>query len=648
MIRGGLLAVVGAAWAATPPAIAQEAAPPDPGPRRPNRVLVLDGSSAVRVHMPEAFESARALTVEWWMRARQQKGNARLVSTYDGGGWAFDWALPATDVPRINVRHANGHWVESWVIWAQPEWKWTHVAVTLDDRHQAVWVDGELSVRHRWEHFPLRWRKRPFCLGAEIHRGGYRYHYKGMVDELRVSDSVRYHKPFRPAKVHRRDRRTLLLMHFDTPAGEPLLDDSGHDRRVSTSGKPGTLQEEVDTKAPAPELPLGHTDAALLRRVNPAVERAVRWLLEAQQDDGSWRFNDKGDWPTGITALCIHALIHGGVNPHDPRIERAFKYLRQRWTDIEGHGHARAKEWPTYTVGCTLLALESKALWVPAGVIEKPAKPAERLSEEERDWVRSLRDQLLSIPGHVDPVQESLASWAYPLGTPDISNTQFGVLGLRAATRLGHPAPIRVWRAILAKILDWQRPDGTPVRRVVLSRTAERKGVFKTLVRKTSIDRARPWSYRFREGRDKGSTTLIGLACLVLSGAEVNRAAEKGDKASRAFIAQHGDRYGRAVHDGLAYMNRRFSVVGNPGERTWHHYYLYAMERAGVLLDVPNLGVHDWYRQGAEQLLDSQQSKGLWDSHGEGPIESTCYAVLFLTRATRPALTAISLAGTRK
>jgi hypothetical protein len=97
-----------------------------------------------------------------------------------------------------------------------------------------------------------------------------------------------------------------------------------------------------------------------------------------------------------------------------------------------------------------------------------------------------------------------------------------------------------------------------------------------------------------------------------------------------------------AVASGLSWLAKHFSVSGNPGppseewakgDTHWcHFYYLYALERAGVLCRTDWMGRHAWYAEGANVLIGSQGRDGAWN---ESPTD-TCFALLFLRRATRP------------
>jgi hypothetical protein len=96
-----------------------------------------------------------------------------------------------------------------------------------------------------------------------------------------------------------------------------------------------------------------------------------------------------------------------------------------------------------------------------------------------------------------------------------------------------------------------------------------------------------------------------------------------------------------AVASGISWMAKNFSVAGNPGppSERWckdthygHFYFLYGLERAGVLCRTEWMGRHPWYSEGAGFLLANQDRDGSWS----GNIYDTCFAILFLKRATHP------------
>ena len=71
--------------------------------------------------------------------------------------------------------------------------------------------------------------------------------------------------------------------------------------------------------------------------------------------------------------------------------------------------------------------------------------------------------------------------------------------------------------------------------------------------------------------------------------------------------------------------------------------YLYALERVGILSGTVDIGTHDWYREGANFILKSQKEDGSWKTAtgGGNAVWDTCFAILFLKRATRPLVASI-------
>ena len=98
------------------------------------------------------------------------------------------------------------------------------------------------------------------------------------------------------------------------------------------------------------------------------------------------------------------------------------------------------------------------------------------------------------------------------------------------------------------------------------------------------------------------------------------------------------------VATGMEWMASNFTVTQNPktpeannGQGGWQYYYLYALERAGIFYGTETFGAHEWYVEGARYLLAQQKDDGSWMTQGaHHAIWDTCFAVLFLRRATRP------------
>jgi hypothetical protein len=177
------------------------------------------------------------------------------------------------------------------------------------------------------------------------------------------------------------------------------------------------------------------------------------------------------------------------------------------------------------------------------------------------------------------------------------SNSQYAALGLRACAEAGILLPAETIALARKSWLDSQNADGG-------------------------------WTYG-----GKGSAVSYG-------------AMTAGGVASLAIyehLLRKDWRKEPAVQSGMAWLGDHFTVTSH-GPSPWggylaRHYYLYALERAGLLAGTETFGTHAWYAEGAKALLASQTSEGSWnvgDWDGKQPVWDTCFAILYLRRATRP------------
>jgi hypothetical protein len=83
----------------------------------------------------------------------------------------------------------------------------------------------------------------------------------------------------------------------------------------------------------------------------------------------------------------------------------------------------------------------------------------------------------------------------------------------------------------------------------------------------------------------------------------------------------------------LGWLAKHFTAAENPlkgGGRAL--YWLYCVERVGIAAGYKYFGSHNWFREGAAQLLKSQEG-GHW-----GTLDDTCFALLFLYKGRAPIL----------
>lgn len=318
--------------------------------------------------------------------------------------------------------------------------------------------------------------------------------------------------------------------------------------------------------------------------VQEAIRRGVNYLKSVQNPDGSW-----GDWPLqpgARTSLCTLALLNAGVKPSDPVIQKALANLRKVRADS------------TYAVSLQTMVF--------------------CLAEPLRDLplIRENVATLLRIQKQQGPRK---GSWGYRegLGEGDNSNSQFAILALYEAERVGVRFPERNWRLAKAYWEDCQNPDGS-------------------------------WGY-YKGMPGTGSMTCAGIASLViceevLGTPQVNYDPRTGRIDCSQSLPPTNERIQRALQ--WLSQPQVFAVSHNPGSRQWHFYYLYGLERVGRMTGRRFFGQHDWYREGCEQLVlrdPPDALSGFWRGRGHAendPQIATSLALLFLSKGRRPTLVA--------
>ncbi len=192
----------------------------------------------------------------------------------------------------------------------------------------------------------------------------------------------------------------------------------------------------------------------------------------------------------------------------------------------------------------------------------------------------------------------------------DISNTQFAVLALKACADAGIEIPKETWSGALAFVQQTQNPDGG-------------------------------WGYCFGGEVDRSSyasMTCAGVTTMAICRYALGHKEVAKDTPVKVATAWLGKTF-RPDRN----ANVENGQITDP-ER-WLYYYLYSIERAGMILGTETLGKEKWYPAGAKFLLSKQKEDGSWWTGAKAPAvemdttADTCFAILFLTRAT-PSLTA--------
>ncbi len=356
-------------------------------------------------------------------------------------------------------------------------------------------------------------------------------------------------------------------------------------------------------------------------KVKDAIDAGVMHLRNTQHPTGHWG-NPEGKQAMGHTALPTLTLLKSGVRADDPQIKLALKALR------------KMKIRMTYSVGIYMMLIQ--ALYQPKldtwdtdiGKDRhkriKPKQVYKKLSEQDR---KALEEGV----AYLRKAQNASGLWHYDIRADgetnhDLSNAQYALLGLRAAADCGVKVPAAVWRDALVALFVHQDAKGPKV--MLLDERVRGDYVMRSKIP------AMARGFHYTTGKANGpkgektvwkqpatgSMTTAGVACVAIC--------MEGLWRSRKFRGAERKKARDSIQDGLAWMQKQFSVTENPGhpKKAHHLYYLYGLERMGMLVGKRWIGEHDWYKEGADVLLELET----WGNHVQ-----TSFAVLFLKRATR-------------
>ena len=364
--------------------------------------------------------------------------------------------------------------------------------------------------------------------------------------------------------------------------------------------------------------------------VHAAIRKGAEWLKKARERGGAWVDNGGSfarEFPVGTTALCVMALMHAGVPREDPAVRDGLALvLKSNFAKV-------------YDVGASLMAVEAKYLPLEqyeevVELSEEKARKAiaEKMTPADKAWVQKAVDWLLSK-------QTKDGTWGYPDMTEryyDHSNTQYALLGLKSAARCGAKIPPRVWRQIAEHWIASQKPASGPKVELKLTWTADDPGVE---IRSEEPVVPGAWGYFVRPvdwanipvpDQGYGSMVCAGLTSLIIAQSELIRTKDLDENLKTRLEA--------SKRSGLAWIQRQYSVRGCPPAAgfwsVFHLYYLYSLERVGVLYGIKEIAGHDWYLEGAVLLIRDQRTDGGWTSYDEIPVVDTAFALLFLKKAT--------------
>ncbi len=188
-----------------------------------------------------------------------------------------------------------------------------------------------------------------------------------------------------------------------------------------------------------------------------------------------------------------------------------------------------------------------------------------------------------------------------PLDFPwDNSNSQYGLLGVWAASEVGVEVPRAYWEAVQNHWESCQFKSGE-------------------------------WGYQPQDRDARFAMTCGGIASLWVTYDELVAPKHRGQVGRQPM----SDR----LTKGMSWLETEDNSVRTPTAATFYPGYdLYVLERVGLASGFKYFGAHNWYKELTARCLSAQLDNGAWgwpDGRPDGLIE-TAYQILFLSHGRHP------------
>lgn len=379
------------------------------------------------------------------------------------------------------------------------------------------------------------------------------------------------------------------------------------------------------------------SQAATPEEIEAARKKGVQYLLDSQKPDGHWEY---ANHEIGITSLCAIALIENGVPVDDPKIELAQRYVLDNYLEEKG----------TYDIALAILLLSRVG---------------------DRDNKAAIRD----LAARLIAGQNTHGGWGYscpkvragstekearPAGPGDNSCTQFACLGLWVASRSGVNIDDTMAQVAYRFVMDQNADGGWPYKTEAGQPQASRNtmtfaGLFcLTVARANRIRAVQTAEANGRQPpRLPAPLTRPKVEPSTAPAADPNNPAAADAPAPAAATTVTPAAEVPFVDPGAEAATLQADPIFNKGfdmavkyaaglGRGSSRYFLWSVERMGVILGLEKYGTTDWFEKGADALLASQGQPagetpgidGAWVIASTGSAFSeTSFAILFLRKA---------------
>lgn len=376
--------------------------------------------------------------------------------------------------------------------------------------------------------------------------------------------------------------------------------------------------------------------AATDGQIQASIQRAVAFL---QQEVNGRR--------AGHDSLAAYALLKAERPATDPVVAAVLKQIQAK-VDDENY---RPRSHHVYEAGVDLMVLEA-------------ANPIQYAREIE------------AVTAYLIEQQRPSGAWDYPNRVSgDTSISQYALLGLWAAGRAGIEVPVEVWSRAAAWHLRYQyrngafgyQPADAPRMVPLHSMTVAGVGSLNVIrqflpegrreVRRSARKESRPAgdksaqrspgtpspSPRPRENERTTRFTVFGVLERIDLGGDTAPAIPTDETDESAEQQRESNilpqrALDSAIGQGMGWLAANYTIDRPTTDKNaWAaFYYLYALERTAALAKTSKIGNHDWYAEGSDFLLRTQDQDGGWTGRNSSMsrMAATSFGILFLTKST--------------
>lgn len=405
----------------------------------------------------------------------------------------------------------------------------------------------------------------------------------------------------------RKDTKVPVDPNKDAPVGKDGKDKDGKG--------PPPIQI---TKTPPKAIPGAGQD-----RIDAAIDKGVDYLRQKQFPDGSWGFG--GGHEVGFAALCGLTLLECKAPAKDPAVQKAAAFVRAKAASLEKNydvnavilfldrlGEANDRQLIQYLSLRVLASQLTDGGWnYTCNALSQPEAQQLLAYLQSQKTVKPMPAVALApnLRGLMIVKNQGVPKGKHVLGgfpQGDNSNTQFSLLALWAARRHGVPSD----QAIIIvhdRFAYTQNADGG-------------------------------WAYE--TNRESSHTmTAVGLIGLAMGhGISPNIDMKQTTDPKKPVFqdVKQDERFKK----GVKALGKFIGKIGDPNSAKFsgneNLYFLWCLERVGVLYKMDEIEGKDWYGWGAQLLVAQQVIDGTFPSTAyinHEPTANTCFALLFLNRS---------------